>query len=438
MNLLKIKDNSQQKKIAFSQIGNLTAKIADQTLEELEREGIFVFPETVRDSQDLAREQMILQSFHDTYRCGNVMGFLGCGDERLIITSRFCGKEDYFFQYLLERVLEVPNVVDLESDASFEHRLFHFLVFLFPYYLKSAMRKGLFKTYLCHNYNDKNVKGTVDIPMHIKKNTPFIGNVAYHQREFSHDNYLMELIRHTIEWIKGTPYGKHFLARVKEEVKLVVEATQNYQFHTRVKIMEENKKNPVRHAYFREYLSLQRLCLLILSHQKHQIGFGSRQIYGILFDGAWLWEEYIYSLIGDQFYHPKNKSGTGAQRLFAGNVGLIYPDFISCTQTDRILADAKYKPSQNIGNRDYLQLLAYMFRFDAKTGYYLYPESQGFDDVRLWMNRGSTYEGNVMPRDDIRVIKHGLKIPVHAQTYFQFLTEMSICEQEFLRVFYLS
>ena len=35
MNLLKIKDNSLQKKEIFSQIKNLTGKIADKTLEQL-------------------------------------------------------------------------------------------------------------------------------------------------------------------------------------------------------------------------------------------------------------------------------------------------------------------------------------------------------------------------------------------------------------------
>ena len=160
---------------------------------------------------------------------------------------------------------------------------------------------------------------------------------------------------------------------MKDEVKLVIDATPGYEPYDRQKIIEQNKKNTVRHAYFREYLALQRLCLLILRHQKHQIGTGARQIYGILFDGAWLWEEYINLLIEDIFYHPMNKSGTGAQRLFDGNVGLIYPDFISRNSQPRIIADAKYKPLDNIGNRDYLQLLAYMFRFDAKTGYYIYP-----------------------------------------------------------------
>ena len=39
-----------------------------------------------------------------------------------------------------------------------------------------------------------------------------------------------------------------------------------------------------------------------------------------------------------------------------------------------MIADAKYKPIDNIGNKDYLQVLAYMFRFDAKKGFYFYPE----------------------------------------------------------------
>ena len=246
-----------------------------------------------------------------------------------------------------------------------------------------------------------------------------------------YDNSLMELVRHTVEFIKRKPYGNKLLIKVKDEVKLVIDATSEYEPCDRQKIIEQNKKNTVRHAYFREYLALQRLCLLILQHQKHQIGAGARQIYGILFDGAWLWEEYVNSLIEDVFYHPMNKGGKGAQRLFDGNVGLIYPDFISRNSETRIIADAKYKPIDNIGNRDYLQVLAYMFRFDAKAGYYLYPEAEGSDDLKLWLNRGSTYEKNVMARDDISVTKHGLKIPVDALNYAEFSVRMKTCEQEF-------
>lgn len=127
---------------------------------------------------------------------------------------------------------------------------------------------------------------------------------------------------------------------------------------------------------------------MILRHQKHQIGSGTRQICGILFDGVWLWEEYVNSLIEDVFYHPMNKDGKGAQRLF-----------------------------------------------DAKAGYYLYPEAEGSDDLKLCLNRGSTYEANVVPRDDISITKHGLKIPIDATDYAGFVRKMMIHEQEFKAAF---
>lgn len=114
-----------------------------------------------------------------------------------------------------------------------------------------------------------------------------------------------------------------------------------------------------------------------------------------------------------------------------GKVGLIYPDFIGRNQNERVIADAKYKPIDNIGNKDYLQVLAYMFRFDAKKGFYLYPEAGEDDDLRLRLNQGTTYD-IVVPREDIMVVKHGLKIPKDAIDYADFVKEMALSEQEFI------
>lgn len=432
MKPLRIKDNSSIRKELFSDVPLLTKRIADKTLKQLEQEGVFVFPDLIRDAEDIEEDQMILQSVNDTYRSSNVMGFLGCGNEQMVIESRFSAAgQDYFFSYLLERVLEFPSILNLGTNADQENKLFQLLLFLFPHYLKTALRKGPFKTYIFNRYNDSHVKGTIDVARHIKQNTPFVGNVAYHQREYSYDNDLMELVRHTIEFIRRKPYGRNLLTRAKDEVQLVVEVTQHYRPHDRRKVITENKHHVIRHAYYREYRALQQLCILILQHEKHQIGSGSRQVYGILFDGAWLWEEYINTLIGDLFYHPMNKANCGAQRLFDENVGLIYPDFISKNKEHRVIADAKYKPIDNIGNRDYLQLLAYMFRFDAKSGLYFYPEAADGKERLLTMNQGSTYEGNVQPRNDVTVRKLGLKIPNHVPDYESFVRDMQISEQRF-------
>ena len=51
--------------------------------------------------------------------------------------------------------------------------------------------------------------------------------------------------------------------------------------------------------------------------------------------------------------------------------------------------------------------------------------------MKLRLNRGSTYEANVIPRDDVGVTKHGLQIPVDAQNYSEFTKRMKSSEQEF-------
>lgn len=426
MSRIKIKDNSKIPKASFSNISRLIGKIADKTLEQLECEGVFVFPELLREANDITKDQLILQSVNNFYRSSNVMGFLGLGNEKLIIESRFSnGEHDFLFQYLLERVFDIPNIIDLEADADNQNRIFDLLILVFPHYLRKAMRKGVYKTYIRNRYNDSNVKGTIDVARHISKNTPFIGNIAYSQREYSYDNVLMELVRHTIEFIKQKSYGYKILSQVKEEIRIVLASTPNYEVCDRQKIINANKTNIIRHAFYKEYRELQHLCLLILQYHKHQIGFGSKQIYGLLFDGAWLWEEYMNLILGDIFYHPMNKENKGSQKLFAHNTGTIYPDFINKNSQKRVIADAKYKPTDNIGNKDYFQILAYMLRFDANIGLYLYPEIDNNEkDLIMWLNKGSTYEHNVEPRNNICVIKHGFKIPNFANDFHQFSLEM--------------
>ena len=432
---MRVLDNSSLERVAIeSQIPQLAKKLSNKTLAQLEKEGIFVFPEGVQDTEDMTSDQMVLQRVNDAYYTGNIMGFLGCGKERLVISSRFFRDgRDFFLQYMLDKVQACPNVFDLETNANEANQLINILMFLFPSYLKAAMRKGLFKNYIHVKYNDPNPKGSINIARHIRQNTPFVGNIAYDQREQSFDNYISQLIRHTIEYIKTKQSGKLILARAKEEINRIVEATPRYKLQDRQKVLNENKKHIVRHAYFREYRALQRLCILILQHQKQELSSGITQVYGVLFDGAWLWEEYVNCLVSDMFHHPMNKAGKDVQWLFTGEkrvTGKIYPDFIGKDNYKNLIADAKYKPSTNIQGRDYLQVLAYMFRFDAAKGIYFYPEAQKEEDLLLKLNRGSSFT-QVIPREDIYVIKHGLKIPQAAKNYQDFRTQMNRAEEDF-------
>ena len=439
MKKLEIEDNTSYSSLIFNDIPNIVDCILDKTLLELEHTGVFIFPDNLKNENSISEEQIILQSKYETYYTKNIMGFLGYGDESLVIKSRFSDKEDkkdYFFQYLLENVLKIPHVIDLSTLLDNEDDIINLLIFLFPYYLKKAMQKGLFKQYIRNKYNDDNLRGTIDIPRHIKLNTPFVGNIAYNQREFSYDNDITQLIRHTIEFIQMKKIGINLLGSVKYESEVIREATNNYNRLDKNKIIMRNEKRPLRHAFYKEYRELQKLCLMILQQKKHYVGDGIKKVHGFLVDGAWLWEEYIATLITEDYYHPQNKEKYGGQNLFTKEdgrkSGKIYPDFISRNERIRIIGDAKYKPITNIGNQDYFQVLAYMFRFNSKTGYYFYPDHKHIQKQVLFLNEGLSYEKNERKRGNVNLIKLGLNIPKNNKSYEDFTKKMKQAEQIFL------
>ena len=454
------KDNQKYDKADIAQaIPTIVQQIADKTLGDLQQEGLFIFPERVTakkkeqdisESEDLESDQMVLCSQKGQYVTGNVMGFLGChteqGTEQLTISSRFTvGEQDgqeglYMLQYLLGRVLNFPNILNLDTEGDPGKRVLDLLTFLFPGYLKKAMRKGLFKMYRRVQYNDANPRGTIDVARHIKQNVPFMGKIAYNQREYSYDNYLMELVRHTIELIKGKPYGKQVLKMAKDEVRAVVEATPGYRRHDRQRVLADNLNHTVRHAFYHEYRELQKLCIMILQHQKQGMGGDQQRVFGILFDGAWLWEEYVNSLVKEWFYHPRNKGGEGKHYLFRGNTnypsGDIYPDFIG-RRLPIVVADAKYKPIDNINREDRFQILAYMLRFDARKGLFFYPKSKGEPNgaTVLHLLQGTQYhdgrETQRNPEEDIIVYKLGFVVPDEVGDYESFCQCMIEQEKEF-------
>ena len=77
----------------------LSQELLDRTLDNLSREdSIFIFPNDLMNSPDLEKDQKIFETVNQKIKTGNVIGFLGCGQERLTISSRFSNaNNDYFF-----------------------------------------------------------------------------------------------------------------------------------------------------------------------------------------------------------------------------------------------------------------------------------------------------------------------------------------------------
>ena len=376
--MITIQDNNYQGKVCSLHDTADLLSIGNKSIRQLcnENEHLLVFPLSIDDTDDRIGDSTIVDIYAEDensirIKSGNIMGFVGRKNQQMKIYSRFDNqKHDFFLHYMLQKVFSF-NIFNLDFTSS-EDNVFEFLVYMFPAMLKKAMRQGVYKEYRKFRHNDANVRGTIDISRHIRENFPFRGTVAYNTKEYSFDNSITELIRHTIEYIKTIPSGDIILSSdktVEDSIKKIISYTPSYSHTERIKIIQDNLL-PCNHPFYTEYTALQKLCVQILRQEEIKYGTDDDRIYGILFDGAWLWEEYLNTLLCEKgFIHPENKLGTGAIYLFEHG-GQRFPDFWK----QDIVLDAKYKKLAINGNRldierdDVHQIMAYMYRLKASKG----------------------------------------------------------------------
>ena len=429
---MRITDN--QHKIAkegfVAEYPKLSQALLDRTLDNLSKEdNIFIFSNDLKNSPDLEKDQKIFETVNQKIKTGNVIGFLGCGQERLTISSRFSDESnDHFLHYLLHKVLHI-NLTSLDVALSREDRLYQLLMYLFPKYLQAALRKGLYKEYHRFSHNDSHVKGVIDVRNHLKKNLPFTGNIAYTTREFTYDNPLMQLVRHTIEYIKNQKsIGQGVLDNLstsRENVAEIVRVTPSYKLADRAKIIRVNQSKPIRHAYFHEYRKLQELCLMILNQEKHGLGYQDQKIHGILFDVAWLWEEYVHTLLPKDFIHPRNKDKTDGISVFSSQERKVYPDFYQ--EELKIVLDAKYKKleltEKGINREDLFQLISYSYILKAEKAGLVFPSKDKVVDNEIGKLAGY---GALLK-------KWSIQIPQESSSYSEFCEMMENSEEIFKR-----
>ena len=411
----------------YPKLSNL---LLDRTLESLSQdERVFIFPNDLKNSPDLGKDQKIFETVNQKIKTGNVIGFLGCGQERLTISSRFSDESnDYFLHYLLQKVFHI-KLTSLDVALSSEDKLYQLLMYLFPKYLQAAIRKGLYKEYHRFSYNDSHVKGVIDVRNHLKKNLPFTGNIAYTTREFTYDNPLMQLVRHTIEYIKNQKsIGQGVLDNLltsRENVAEIVRVTPSYKLADRAKIIRRNQSKLLRHAYFHEYRKLQELCLMILNQEKHGLGYQDQKIHGILFDVAWLWEEYVHTLLPKDFIHPRNKEKLGGISVFSVGKRKVYPDFYQ--EELKIVLDAKYKKleltEKGINREDLFQLISYSYILKAEKAGLVFPSEDKVIDNEIGKLAGY---GALLK-------KWSIQIPQNFSSYREFCEMLENSEETFKR-----
>ncbi len=425
--LIQTRDNSEWPHLRDVESCHLDTlrKLAGPTISNLsleEHPKLLIFPQNLNVYGDKIGNAHIFEIKDDKIITGNIMGFIGCSNTKVSVSSRFAqDKGDYFLHYMLRKVFAI-NLFDLQFNSD-EESIFDFLIYLFPAFLKRAMRQGMYREYKTLKYNDANVKGRIDVSRHIRQNIPFAGNIAYTTREYGQDNHLTQLIRHTIEYISRHKYSGNILYNDDETldaVKAICQATKSYNRNERQKVVNQNLR-PISHPYYSEYRPLQQLCLQILRQEEMKYGRDDDEIYGVLFDGAWLWEEYLNTILaGIGFEHPRNKEGIGRKILFEDCSRWFYPDFIS----SRIVLDAKYKwyyDWDKVQTDDLYQIISYMHVLNMNQGGFVAPVDWG---------------GNKIPRKTMKgmggdISVFGLDVSQSAISYTDFCEKMRIAETAF-------
>lgn len=362
---------------------------------------LLVFPHSFSELEDGIDDLSILTLKDCSYengKCtsakactGNMMGFVGVNETSVSIHSRFTHRKrdgivdesgkDFFLYHMLQRVFSI-NVFSFEHSSNQNDKILDFLLYLFPYMLNKALMLGMYKEYQNHYYDDSRVKGVIEVSRFIRNDVPFRGNVSYRMRELSFDNSVTQLIRHTIEYIKRHPFGASILnssQETRDNVSKIIQVTPSFSKRELGRVLNANRKPKV-HPYFTHYRELQLLCMRILCHDSLKYGENKDKVYGILFDGAWLWEEYLSTILRDcGFNHPKNKISRGGIRMFErpdeedyfdNNSKRMYPDFWK----NNYILDAKYKHlNGSVGREDLYQVVSYMHCMRADNGGYIYP-----------------------------------------------------------------
>lgn len=409
--------------------------IADKTIADLcrENEHLLIFPYSIEMSYDRIGDSSVLSilNIDDPEKVrictGNVMGFIGVGDLQIKIKSRFdLERDDFLLHYMLQKVLSF-NLFDLRHNNEQED-VFDFIMFMFPYFLKAAMRQGVYREYQNYQHNDAKLKGTIDIDRHITKNIPFIGKIAYSTREYSYDNNMTELIRHTIEFMKTRKYGQAVLnidRETMENVNTIIEHTPLYNRNDRNSIINKNLRMKA-HPFYTEYRPLQTLCLQILRMEEVKYGESEEDICGILFDGAWLWEEYVNTILCEYgFIHPENRLHKGGIYLFEGRSGIRYPDFYK----DDMVLDAKYKrlgsydKVSKVNPDDVHQVMAYMSALHVSKGGFIAPLEKRQDTIPTSRISGTSSSLYIF----------GIEISKSSSSYADFCEQMKERENTFIQ-----
>ena len=319
---------------------------------------------------------------------GNLMGVLCFRNQRrgtslqVEILSRFDkDRNNFFLNYLLSYVLDVAvgrelvtatpqSILDCLLDAIFVQRF------------GEAARGGLLRQYRTFRDNDWNFKGHLDMPRHLRENVPLPRGVAYVKREIALDVPANRLLLHAALVVQRRRPDLFERNESAWDALLTLRTGIADPGDLRAVLTHRDCQEPIVHPFFREtWEPLRQIARMIIEEERWCRFQESAEeaVSGIVFDGAWLWEEYLATVLGKVGYghcvygESSNDKFKSLWNVYTQEPNAeMLPDFALKQDRQYIaLADAKYKSF--LKREDRLQMISYAFVYEPKVVFVIYP-----------------------------------------------------------------
>lgn len=360
------------------------------TLESLRQRGVVDLSGSHLDTGD--RKNLRFLEYHrtsdDGFRLdmGNLMGVLRFRDPesqaaiQIEVLSRFDkDKRNFFLNYLLSRVFDFAQ--GAEAASARQSSILEILLdVIFVRRLGEAAKAGLLRHYREYHNNDWAFKGHLDLARHIRENIPLPHGIAYVKREIDLDvpvNRMILLAALRVNWRNPSLFESNGDASdALRQLRMGV--TEEHDI--RAVLAHRDCREPVAHPFFREvWEPLRRIARMILEDERWTL-FSEKdndeEVSGIVFDGSWLWEEYLATVLEPAGFRHCVRGEGGGLPVFKNEPARFYPDFYhkSADASQRVVLDAKYKRfNPNGGRNDVHQILCYLLLTGAKRGGLVFP-----------------------------------------------------------------
>lgn len=324
-------------------------------------------------------EERYYKILHNGVQFKQYVGVLQVGDLTIEILPKIDEAADAPMQQVLVDMLRACGLLLPESHAiaNLKERkgaLLDIYLFQFLHEVEQLLHRGLMRTYLVEQENQRFYKGKILMNQQLVKNVARTDRFFTQTFKYSYQHPFNQLIFSALELLKTLP--------LRNEIVLYLQAL--YQQFPSIEpwrnALPDLEKLPLNRQTLRYKNALQ-TAILILQQLQPDVRAGRLPVLAILFDMNQLFELFIFKQLQKEANENLQVKRQVPKPFW--NRRSIQPDIVLKIDNQPIVIDTKWKKLQKVSPtmEDLRQLFVYNQYFNAKDSVLVYPQVHDLEDL---------------------------------------------------------